>query len=62
MDYYTKVFLINLIVWIVTLVVDWTLLDDAIENSKVLGPILGLWTLVVLVSTPAYLIYVVATA
>ena len=61
MDYWTKVFLVNLIVWFCVLGFDRVVLDDALENTKIIGLLIGLWSLIVLLSVPSWLIYVIIT-
>lgn len=59
MDFWTKVFLINLVVITTTAVVDKLVLKDWMENTKYLVKVLGAWVLITAASFPVYLIYAI---
>lgn len=60
MDFYTKMFLINIICFLtllVTVSIIWT--EEEIRKIEWLAVLIGLWFLVMVASIPSYLIYIV---
>jgi len=62
MDFYTKLFLINIIAVFISLQFDKHVLNDAIENAPFIGSIMGFWAIISFCSIPTWLIYAIADA
>lgn len=61
MDIYTKIFLANIVAVLFTAIIDKELLGDAMEHHWILGPILGIWCIVSIVSIPVFIIWLILT-
>jgi len=61
MDFYTKLFLINLVVLILTVCAGIFIPNDALDRSRIV-PLLSLWVVVTAVSIPAWVIYAIITS
>ena len=57
MDPITKLFIINLIWFVLIIIVDRKIFNDAIEHHKITGTIAGIWALATIISLPAYITY-----
>lgn len=57
MDFYTKAFLINLVLFVFVCIFDKGLFDDAIE--KAFGMTIGIWSLFTMFTVPVWLIYII---
>lgn len=61
MDFYTKLFLLNMVTLGFTAFIDRNVFDDAIEDMPILGVVLQYWAFLSLLTIPVWLFYIILT-
>jgi len=61
MDFYTKMFVINLVIVFAIGWADGYFFDDYLDGDDIWGNLWGFWCLASIISIPAWLIYLIAT-
>lgn len=59
MDIYTKLFLANWVVLLTVALMDRNILNDALSNHGIVHQTLGLWALIIFISVPVWIIYLI---
>lgn len=62
MDFYTKMFLANIVAMLFTSGMDRNIFDDALERMFFIGTTLKLWAFFSLCTVPVWLFYIILTA
>ena len=57
MDFYSKVFVCNLVVIIFACWFDFNINNDRIQNTLVIGFLFSMWAFLSFISIPAYIVY-----
>jgi hypothetical protein len=61
MDFYTKLFLANMVAMVFTATMDRNVFNDALEGLPFVGLALKLWAFVSLCTIPVWLFYIIIT-
>ena len=62
MDFYTKLFLANMVAMIFTVAMDVNVFSGAIEKLPVIGVTVRYWAFLSLLTIPVWLFYIILTA
>lgn len=62
MDFYTKLFLANMVAMVFSAVMDRHVFNDALENLPVIGVTFQWWSFLSLITIPVWLFYIIITA